>query len=153
MVAINGDLTEGLLHFDAQQMIKATGMSLQLKLSRLNSPSLLSFPFLLFFLPSRSPWPLLRYLPLFSFILSLLSHLPPPFISLTSGLLYYPFSLSPSTPSPSSFFSLLPYPFFSSSLSPPYLLTTHPLSLLPQFPSKESLSRSYRPSTHIDRDD
>ena len=34
MVAINGDAIEGLLHFDAQQMIKATGMSLQLKLSR-----------------------------------------------------------------------------------------------------------------------
>ena len=34
VVAINGDLTEGLLHFDAQQMIRATGMSLQLKLSR-----------------------------------------------------------------------------------------------------------------------
>ena len=35
VVAINGDQTEGLLHFDAQQMIRATGMSLQLKLSRL----------------------------------------------------------------------------------------------------------------------
>ena len=34
VVAINGDFTEGLLHFDAQQMIKATGMSLQLNLSR-----------------------------------------------------------------------------------------------------------------------
>ena len=34
LLAINGDPTEGLLHFDAQQMIKATGMSLQLKLSR-----------------------------------------------------------------------------------------------------------------------
>ena len=33
IIAINGDSTEGLLHFDAQQMIKATGMSLQLKLS------------------------------------------------------------------------------------------------------------------------
>ena len=34
LLAINGDETEGLLHFDAQQMIKATGMSLQLKLAR-----------------------------------------------------------------------------------------------------------------------
>ena len=34
VVAINGDSTEGLLHFDAQQMVKATGMSLQFKLSR-----------------------------------------------------------------------------------------------------------------------
>ena len=33
VVSINGDITEGLLHFDAQQMIKATGMSLQLVLS------------------------------------------------------------------------------------------------------------------------
>ena len=34
LLAINGDTTEGLLHFDAQQMVKATGMTLQLKLSR-----------------------------------------------------------------------------------------------------------------------
>ena len=34
LLAINGDSTEGLLHFDAQQMVKATGMTLQLKLSR-----------------------------------------------------------------------------------------------------------------------
>ena len=34
LLAINGDDTDGLLHFDAQQMIKATGMSLQLKLAR-----------------------------------------------------------------------------------------------------------------------
>ncbi len=33
ILAINGDSMEGLLHFDAQQMIKATGMSLQMKLS------------------------------------------------------------------------------------------------------------------------
>ncbi|CAI8016461.1 PDZ and LIM domain protein 7, partial [Geodia barretti] len=33
VISINGDLTDGLLHFDAQQMIKATGMSLQLTLS------------------------------------------------------------------------------------------------------------------------
>ena len=33
VISINGDLTDGLLHFDAQQMIKATGMSLQLTVS------------------------------------------------------------------------------------------------------------------------
>lgn len=42
VVAINGDCTEGFLHFDAQQMVKATGMYLQLKLSSAppKSPSL-----------------------------------------------------------------------------------------------------------------
>ena len=34
IIAINGDPTEGLMHSDAQMMIKATGRSLQLKLSR-----------------------------------------------------------------------------------------------------------------------
>ena len=34
ILEINGDTTEGLLHVDAQSMIKATGATLQLKLSQ-----------------------------------------------------------------------------------------------------------------------